>query len=654
MAAFTRTLSAIRRWRLDPEPTFWSGLSRDEKASSINQQIFRTIDGICAWDPEGPVLHRWNTVMFPVLEICLQERSNDILAGKQFNGSMNCFMCGPRPERALPTVVITDSDSEVCRRLRNAFAETVQYRTSGFEIHCTRGTLRLNARPVTSNTGNSPGTTMKSIMPPSVLGAPFISLGDVEDGVSRTATIAAVVRAYDRDYALTIAHVFATRSRKRSATDSLQHPVTIKCATPDFLKYYEATHGTQSCNEVQVGTAFVDNEQLYCFDRDWALLTPTRNESFYNVLRECSGFDQHVYDLKESDDPPKGSVIVASDEGGFYKQTTASGALALISLPSCSTICKVFTIRTNLMSGKTTKEKPLSSGSLVLDGSGKAFGMVVADSPEFNVTYVMPIGDIFDDISKALRPSPESPIRRPYFTQFQTASSVGWAYGENFDSYRGIKDTLDALERILNPLTPLSFIPESSMLEILRARFRVAVNLEWNSRRTQAKTIWLKAMMKELEDLCSIDAKSGRSVYSVLRGIRDRLSHWSISGARGRILQQEKFSEQYTISVMGSSDIPSGGSTIATTDSPHPSTPGTSVSSAPESTQWKPTELTSLLEQASTPVQNAEDKAFPRNDSVNDCALGSAIVEQDLDNMQARESTAIQGTLQARAPDPEQ
>jgi hypothetical protein len=147
-------------------------------------------------------------------------------------------------------------------------------------------------------------------------------------------------------------------------------------------------------------------------DLDWALLTLENEESFSPVNWIQTG-KSSVTTLVPSKDVPRGEVLVVS-KATWYRRAYCSGVPALISLPGSDELRKVYSIsshasavnpklRLNLALRETLKMELAQgeSGSLVVDAnSGEAFGLIVAESRDLKLTYMIPIQDIFKDISK--------------------------------------------------------------------------------------------------------------------------------------------------------------------------------------------------------------------------------------------------------------
>jgi tetratricopeptide (TPR) repeat protein len=98
--------------------------------------------------------------------------------------------------------------------------------------------------------------------------------------------------------------------------------------------------------------------------------------------------------------PPVGDVLVVC-KASRYPRAICSGTVALISIPGSGRLQKAYTLKGPQL---TAERESIScsgeSGSFVIDEStGDAYGVVVAESLDLELTYMIPLDLIFDDIA---------------------------------------------------------------------------------------------------------------------------------------------------------------------------------------------------------------------------------------------------------------
>ena len=137
-------------------------------------------------------------------------------------------------------------------------------------------------------------------------------------------------------------------------------------------------------------------------DLDWALIKLQGDKSF-DLVNKPDTRDLDIVTSKVAQSVPMGEVLVAS-KVAQYRRTHCSGTLALISLPGSSELQRVYTIRSSFSDSRSVLDvSPAQgeSGSLVVDPySGDAYGLVVAESCGLDLTYMIPVQDIFEDITR--------------------------------------------------------------------------------------------------------------------------------------------------------------------------------------------------------------------------------------------------------------
>lgn len=97
---------------------------------------------------------------------------------------------------------------------------------------------------------------------------------------------------------------------------------------------------------------------------------------------------------------PFGEVLVVC-KASRYPQATCSGTVALISMPGSGGLQKAYTLkRPQFTEQRENKSSSGESGSFVIDKStGDAYGVIVAESLDLELTYMIPLDLIFENIA---------------------------------------------------------------------------------------------------------------------------------------------------------------------------------------------------------------------------------------------------------------
>jgi hypothetical protein len=144
----TRTIT-VPHFLAVREPTFWEGLSEDERRASINPNRFRVFGEKTGWQPAGLVSTTWNIEVYPAIKRIINSPGNyeKIFRRSKIHMSRPCslYMVGdtapqyPGEElwrRARPTIVSISAAKHVAESLSNLLEsiESLRRLNHGFEF----------------------------------------------------------------------------------------------------------------------------------------------------------------------------------------------------------------------------------------------------------------------------------------------------------------------------------------------------------------------------------------------------------------------------------------------------------------------------------------------------------------------------------------
>lgn len=483
------------KWREKVERSDWDSKTPAERQSCFQDpQKSTMINKKTTWKANGWVMKYYDEVVAPGIKHCLEKYVREICGSSKFGGSYYCRLIGIDVNSARPSIVIRDPDSALRKRFANVLKVQLWYLQSGFGIHDEPGPLRPSVE--LSASGFHDGQVENNFvgfMPPSLLGRAF-HVPSIHDSGGRRATIAAIIRAYGHDYALTVAHCFADHDEEIDEMVLGSRPMQLVCSEPEFQQYFKGVRTTSS--QVIVGCAQLNLEETHSTVRDWSLASELNGPCAFNRFQEDLGLDQ----LQELSVPPDGTVIVLSQEQESYRRTTASGEVCLISIPGVMSLQRVYAIDTSPDPVESEPQFHFRSGSLVINEVGEAFGIVVASAPDLNTTYVMPLSKIFDDISESLCPSAESELERPCFAPFLPMTTIE----SHVSSYEFLKQALKALEIECRAWTAV--IENGRRLkDKLSSVLRQTINHEWQKEPQLENRHWLYWLQWQLDTVLRID-----------------------------------------------------------------------------------------------------------------------------------------------------
>lgn len=186
--------------------TFWASLCAGCRADSVNVNISRKFQDERAWDIAGSVLEHWNERLIHAVDAIFRLHRKEILKGRAWDGSIDCWMVGRFKECTTPTVVLSCMDRGAVKRLMKRVSKDKTFQESGFGVLGRPGCLKFVGGD-SDGLRNSPGE-MPTV---DACGLPVtVDFGAASHRVQRTATIGGVVIVEDNFYYLTAAHPFAT------------------------------------------------------------------------------------------------------------------------------------------------------------------------------------------------------------------------------------------------------------------------------------------------------------------------------------------------------------------------------------------------------------------------------------------------------------
>ncbi|KAJ5819401.1 hypothetical protein N7474_004992 [Penicillium riverlandense] len=99
-------------------PTFWEGLSPEERRESVDQQQYWGFKGQFAWNPAGRVVEEWNASIYQnLLKPLFRENTAKLFRGvrKQCLYDIACWMVGNEWQSSHPAAIILSGDPKVSR-----------------------------------------------------------------------------------------------------------------------------------------------------------------------------------------------------------------------------------------------------------------------------------------------------------------------------------------------------------------------------------------------------------------------------------------------------------------------------------------------------------------------------------------------------------
>lgn len=278
-------------------PTFWEGLSLEERRGSVDQQQFRKFEDQFAWNPAGPVVEKWNATIYrDLLKPLFRENTTQLFHGvrKQCLYDITCWMVGDEWHSSHPAAIILSGDPKVSRNGVKLVKRHGQLLLEfGFRVYEYKSNISLSM--TTSLIDELNNTT-------SFCGKQFVVKGS--DGRSSTrATLGGALIIGEEYFGITVLHPFVQGHQIDASDDDYQsdlsdcddnvsgvdindHPEIV---SPDSDRIYFPESTSQ---ESFVGAIPQESRSKY-FSRhmDWALV---KLESVTGLLLNFATLDGKV------------------------------------------------------------------------------------------------------------------------------------------------------------------------------------------------------------------------------------------------------------------------------------------------------------------------------------------------------------------------
>ena len=125
-----------------PTTSIWASFCDQCRVTSMDASISRPLHNAIAWDVAGPVLAYWNETLFPMITEYRNKNSREILQGRPWDGSVDCWMVGTRATEAVPHIIINCHHEKIAKRYEKFIKNDPIIKGSGFRICRKRGNIR--------------------------------------------------------------------------------------------------------------------------------------------------------------------------------------------------------------------------------------------------------------------------------------------------------------------------------------------------------------------------------------------------------------------------------------------------------------------------------------------------------------------------------
>ncbi|KAK5441963.1 hypothetical protein LTS15_011121 [Exophiala xenobiotica] len=431
---------ALRKLQLSKRraSTFWASLCASCRADSVNANISREFHKERAWDITGSVLEHWNERLIYAVDAIFDLHRREILKGRAWDGSIDCWMVGRSQECTAPTVVLSCMDHGAVKRLMKRVAKDTTFQKSGFGLLGRPGCLKF-----VGGDGDGLQNAPPELPTVDACGLPMMMDIDNPDlqSVRRTATIGGVILVADRFYYLTAAHPFATIQKElpegcgwrceEGPWDHPWSPVTIEdldsegeesdADDPEDMSWPMSEGSTSEEKRIfppyaRVATCppsdklgqpptppklvasfqhlrtTIKSIQTTSLEHDWALLVPEMAPiSLINRFR----FDGEDLDITGISNINENCRPLWIHE--IYPETLpvdCSEAASLIPLPGGEGMVIAHKVYHSA--------RPGESGSWIVDEkSGKLLGILVSASVQDECSYMLPSSAVFKSIGQS-------------------------------------------------------------------------------------------------------------------------------------------------------------------------------------------------------------------------------------------------------------
>ena len=326
-----------------------------------------------AWDVAGPVQWKWHDELLQVVDEYMSKNRREILKGKAWLGSIDCWMVGEHLATTKPTIVVTSLHRGATKRLVRLLQNDHHIESSGFELMKRKSCLKRTGGSTHEKSLRkyiaSPKISYKRAPISSYLGRRFAVRSfpgtPVDLLLKRCATYGGFVIVNGNAYVLTVAHVFLRTHFYDHPTQAgnLEEPETVSAPLEEESETDDSDSANNS-SETDKSDPVVDEDAIVCSKMlDYATCSiedePNADASFslaeFSGLGTCADLKADWALVKPSNLPESlvnrivagGQILTISTLGDFTHgmkllvinndsepvQSTCSGTRSLISLP---------------------------------------------------------------------------------------------------------------------------------------------------------------------------------------------------------------------------------------------------------------------------------------------------------------------------------
>ncbi|KAJ5188138.1 hypothetical protein N7491_004463 [Penicillium cf. griseofulvum] len=378
--------------KIEP-PTFWEGLSPEERRESVDQQQSWGFKGQFAWNPAGRVMEEWNASIYQnLLKPLFRESTAKLFRGvrKQCLYDIACWMVGNEWQSSHPAAIILSGDPKVSR--------------NGVKLVKRHGQLlfEFGFRVYEYESDVLPSMTTSLIdelnITTSLCGMRFVVGGS--DGMSsRRSTLGGAVIIGEEYFGVTVLHPFIERHQNNEPDDDDQSDFSDSDDNPSSMDIDFHSEGivldadtiyfpeSESQGRFVGAIPQLSRSRYFSPHMDWALV---KLESTTGLLLNFAKLDDKVVvPSKVSVTFPKNPVW-AIVNSATPVQTRVSPVMHGLFLP-----------HSGLQDAWALNMKPTlgDSGAWVVDPETESiFGIIVAGSALTETSFILPAQNVFSEI----------------------------------------------------------------------------------------------------------------------------------------------------------------------------------------------------------------------------------------------------------------
>lgn len=313
-------------------PTFWDGLSVDEKKASVDQQHCWAFDNQYAWSPASKVSEKWNTHIYPnIIKPLLKDNDTVIYhkIKKQSPYSVNCWMIGREWHSSHPAAVIICANPKVTRQAVQLVEKHGELFNWGFRVYGFENRVALNMGSPTESLEEELKDTMN------ICGQLF-QVGRAEGKLfSRVATMGGTVIVGGEIYGLTVVHPFLKSYDDGDSSQKEESNIDYDSVGSDLAGNHSDAGNAETI--IETGTAHVQSQSqffkelgsiprersFYSLESDWALVRLNTLDENRLLLNPVILKDTVAFPSKASSGPSSRPLWAAVGTGPPV-ETTAS------------------------------------------------------------------------------------------------------------------------------------------------------------------------------------------------------------------------------------------------------------------------------------------------------------------------------------------